>query len=67
MPATAFHKKTREPAPARDCDAIPPGTCLRCGFQGPHVDALACIDALRDRVATLQLSRPYQRREKREG
>lgn len=28
--------------------------CPRCGLPGPHSDALECIDALRDRMATLE-------------
>jgi hypothetical protein len=35
-------------------DDIRPGTCLRCGFQGPHANAGECIAALRDRIAVLE-------------
>jgi hypothetical protein len=33
---------------------VPASTCRRCGFPGPHADALDCIDALRSRLADLE-------------
>lgn len=38
------------PAPL-PVDAVPLGTCLRCGITGRHATPAACIDALRDRLA----------------
>jgi len=35
-------------------DGVPRGTCLSCGLIGSHPGRLACIDALRDRLADLQ-------------
>ena len=32
-------------------DAIPCGTCLKCGLRGRHATPAACITALRDRLA----------------
>ncbi len=37
-----------EPKPL---DAVPRGTCLKCGLRGQHATPAACIDALRDRLA----------------
>jgi hypothetical protein len=39
-------------------DDIRPGTCLRCGFPGPHAGAGQCIAALRDRIAVLEFRAP---------
>lgn len=33
---------------------IPEGMCLRCGLTGPHENSVACIDTLRDKIATLE-------------
>jgi hypothetical protein len=46
--------------PSAPGDGIPRGMCLRCGFQGPHPNALACISALRERIAQLEFSRNVQ-------
>jgi len=35
-------------------DGIQEGTCLRCGMLGSHENSVACIDTLRDKIATLQ-------------
>lgn len=43
-------------------DAIEPGTCLRCGFPGPHESAKACISVLRDRIAALEFRRGAEQR-----
>ena len=32
-------------------DAIPCGTCLKCGLRGRHATPAECIRALRDRLA----------------
>jgi hypothetical protein len=39
--------------PARASDILPENHCWRCGLRGEHNTALACIDALRDRLAEL--------------
>jgi len=40
-------------APPRHSDAVPFGTCRRCGFIEEHPTADDCIAALRDRIAIL--------------
>lgn len=35
-------------------DGVRAGTCLRCGFPGPHPRPIDCIAELRDIVATLE-------------
>ncbi len=40
-------------APPRQSDAVPFGTCRRCGFIAEHPTAEDCIAALRDRIAIL--------------
>jgi hypothetical protein len=40
-----------QPTPA---DALPQGTCQRCGYPGPHQTAAACIEALRDRLSRFE-------------
>jgi len=35
----------------KNSDAIKPGTCARCGYAGEHATPIACIEALRDRLA----------------
>ena len=37
--------------PAKPSDGIPLGTCRRCGIAGEHTTPVACIEALRDRLA----------------
>ena len=37
--------------PPKSSDGIRSGTCLRCGMAGQHATPIACIDALRDRLA----------------
>ena len=37
--------------PPKTSDGIRSGTCLRCGMAGQHATPIACIDALRDRLA----------------
>src|SRR5437667_1267390 len=56
-------------APAQPKDAMPAGLCLRCGFQGQHLTADACIDALRSEIAQLEfrLDKPYKPRAKRQA
>ena len=46
--------RVKELTPARRGEGIPPGQCLRCGIQGNHPTAAACIDALRDRLARFE-------------
>jgi hypothetical protein len=51
------YRKPRKPRPlpaAQATDAIPPGTCTRCGYQGPHMTPGECIGALRDRLAKFE-------------
>lgn len=50
-------RRKRRPAelPASRSNGIPEGTCRRCGVVGVHPIPEACIDALRDRIATLEL------------
>jgi hypothetical protein len=40
--------------PPRDADAVPPNTCSKCVYPGPHPTPGHCIDTLRDRIAELQ-------------
>lgn len=55
-----WHKARAKPAkppridPPRPGDGIRAGTCRRCGLVGAHADAGACIDALRDRLASIE-------------
>jgi hypothetical protein len=44
-------KTLAEPKPF---DAIPCGTCLKCGLRGRHAGPGECIAALRDRLADLE-------------
>lgn len=46
----------RKPGPnvVNAADAIPDGTCRRCGFPGPHESRDECISGLRDRIAVLE-------------
>ena len=37
--------------PPKPSDGIRTGTCLRCGIAGQHETPMACIEALRDRLA----------------
>jgi hypothetical protein len=39
---------------ARPADAIPRGTCARCGLIGSHATPDECIDALRSVIADLK-------------
>ena len=51
------YRKPRKPRPlppVQAADALPAGTCPRCGYPGPHTTAGACIDALRDRLARFE-------------
>jgi len=54
-PHQVFHRAARlQPlaiVPPKASDAIKPGTCRRCGFAGEHATPIACIEALRDRLA----------------
>ncbi len=45
-------------------DALPAGTCVRCGFIAKHATPQECIDFLRDRLA--DLSRPADGKAKAE-
>ena len=47
-------QRPRALPPARAVDALPAGTCWRCGVVGEHVTAAACIDALRERLARFE-------------
>ncbi len=58
---TCLYRRDEQPSTE---DEIPLGMCRRCGFPGPHPDAGACIDALRDRIAYLEFRR-YRRRAER--
>ena len=60
----AFQHKPR-PNDLNAADAIPEGTCPRCGFPGPHESPDDCIAGLRDRIAVLEFrcgAGPQQRR-----
>jgi hypothetical protein len=48
-------------APPRVSDALPDGTCERCGIEGAHRDAAACIGALRDRLADAEMAKDPHR------
>ena len=50
---TAHDGRDREWCEPRAADAIEPGTCQYCGAVVDHADPFACIDQLRDAVATL--------------
>ena len=49
---------------SRDWDAIPSGTCMACGLIGKHGQPGECIDALRQRIATLEIRVNRLEREK---
>ena len=52
---------------SRDWDAIPSGTCMACGLIGKHGQPGECIDALRQRIATLEIRVNRLEREKIAG
>jgi hypothetical protein len=43
--------RVRKTQPVDPRDAVPDGTCPRCGYPGPHKTPLECISALRARLA----------------
>lgn len=49
-----YRKRRQKLADARAEDAMPPGTCLKCGYPGPHPNEAACIHALRDRLSKFE-------------
>ena len=52
--AHAKPARTHSVAPARAADGIPAGMCPRCGYPGPHANAVLCIDALRAELARFE-------------
>jgi len=53
--ATRGAQQRRKPeAKPTGQDALKPGICRRCGIQGSHPTATACIDALRDRLSRFE-------------
>jgi len=68
MPArNGFHQVKRDPPAPRDSDAVPAGTCLRCGMVGPHPSFEDCIDALRSALAMQPEELRQMDRRKREA
>lgn len=51
------HRQKAKLEPPRRSDAVPRGTCLRCGLRGPHHDVNQCIAALRDKLADATMVR----------
>jgi len=41
--------------PPRAWDGIPGGLCRACGMMGKHTKPAECIDALRQRIANLEI------------
>ena len=53
---TDYAKPLQKEQPSTPMDAVPAKMCLRCGLTGPHPDSNACIEELRDRLATVQFA-----------